>query len=416
MNKISIKNKVLKYIAPFFLETKQLDSNFIKTIPILNVSKTQMKYLVNSTYNVIYLEGKSIKGYFRECRIHKAPLEYISDIIEDYFTYVSYSKDAIKLKKEILGYLKKNSNMKKFLNMGVRNDKNSRITQFFKNPCNTEIIGISNNHSAELEQELQLMMQFIWGEIYTYILSCGTKYNNYQVINSNRQIATYELAKFLEAEELIPNTRYIKLCIDGTKIKLGTLMDIAPGISPEELLEVERKKINPELQRQFIRLNLLDVLCRHTDHRPGHNGNYNVSFNKLNELCKVCAFDNDAPTSFLPSSSIRFVTSAMTTPLVNNKGVFERPFICEDMSKILLKISKEDINKLLGRYLTYIQRKFIYLRLKAVKKAIMKSRKENSISFLEKDMWSYKTIEKEIKICETKKIVSYLYSFLEMIY
>ena len=416
MNKISLKNKVLKYIAPVFLETKQLDSDFIEKIPKLNISKMQVKYLVNSTYNVIYLESENTKGYFRECRLHKAPEEYISDIIDDYFAYVSYSKDAISLKKEILKYLEKNRNMKKFLNMGVRNDENSRIAQFFKNPCNTEIIGIPNDHSEKLGRELQLMMQFVWGEIYTYILSRGTKYNNYQVINTNRQIATYELAKFLDAEELIPNTRYIKLCIDGTKTKLGTLMDIAPGISPEELLENERKKINPKLQRQFIRLNLLDVLCRHTDHRPGHNGNYNVSFNKLNEVYGVCAFDNDAPTSFLPSSSIKFITSAMTTPLVNSNGTFERPFICEDISKILLKVSRKDINKLLERYLTYIQREFIYLRLKAVKKAIIKSKMEKSISFLEEDMWSYKTIEKEITMCKTNKIISYLYSFLEMTY
>lgn len=415
INKITIKNKILKYCAPILFRTRQMKKDFWANVPKISVAKENVNYLIHSTFNVVYINGKSVKGYFRECRKHIQKMEYVSELLDDYFKYIHVSVHDEAIRNEILGYLTIKKNLHKFFDMGVKNDPNSAIARYFQNPRATDMLGIPNGHSKELDEILPELLQFIWGEVYTYILNRGIARGSYQVFNTNRQVATYELAKCMGAEEIIPKTRYVKLIIDGTE-KVGTLMDIAPGICPEQMDGKSREQINPELQRQFMRLNFLDILCRHTDHRPGHDGNYNVSVNESGEVCSVSAFDNDAPTSFLPSGNIGFGTSAMTTSLITKEKFIARPYICKDIVENMTGIGRKEIKDSVGSYLSLIQCFFINKRLQALKYSIYKSKNKGLVKSLKKEDWSVDTVNKELSLCEERNMVSYLYAYYKMLY
>ena len=415
INKLTIKNKILKYCAPILLRTRQLEDGFWETIPSICVSKEDVTYLTHSTFNVVYINKESVKGYFRECRKHLNKTEYISQLLDDYFEYICESAYAEMIKKELLEYLGIKKNISKFFNMGVRNDTNSAIARFYQNPRVTELLGIPNVHSKELDDKLPELLQFVWGEVYTYLLNEGIEQGGYQVFNTNRQVATYELAKCLDAAELIPYTRYVKLIIEG-KEKIGTLMDVAPGICPEHMEENARMQIAPELQRQFIRLNFLDILCRHTDHRPGHDGNYNVDTDENGNVCTVSAFDNDAPTSFLPSGNVKFGTSAMTTSLITKDGMIARPYICKDIVEKIRNIDKKAIDSSVGRYLSTLQCFFINRRLQFLRCSIEKTEKIGLVRSLAKDEWSMNTVNKELALCSEEGEFSYLYAYYRMLY
>lgn len=415
MNSIALKNKIIQLISPILLNTNQYDDLFWKNTEEIRVNNIEIKYLIHSSFNVIYVENNSIKGYFRECRVHKKPIDFISDLINDYFTFVSKNNNYLALREELINYLGIRENLKLFMNMGVKNDPQSGFSHFLSDPSKTEYVGIPNFHSKELDNELPKFLQFVWGELYTYKLCEGLYYDHYQVFSANRQIATYKLSLLLGNSKIIPNTRYIKLHLDNG-VKYGTFMDVAPGVSPEEMKEHERKCISPLLQREFLYLNTLDILCRQTDHRPGHDGNYNVSVNDKGEVDGVCAFDNDAPTSFFVTGKIDFRTSARTTSFITNKNEIDRPYFPKELAELIIGIKTKNIDILLADNLTLIQRHFIKKRLKKLKKALTLSIEKKSILLLDKDMWSYETIKSEIDYCKNAGCVSYLYSYYELIY
>lgn len=413
---ITIKNQILKLIAPILFKTKDLKDKFIESVPEYEVNSEDIKYLIYSTFNVIKVDSKDLKGYFRECRLHDYPLRYISNLLDDYFNYVNPNECSDKIKKEILEGLKDKRNLKKFMGMGVKNDPNSSIAKFYNNANDVSIVGINKTHSKELDSELSTLLQFVWGEVYLYNMC---KYNNhyqYQTFNSNRQIATTILARLLGSSEIIPNTRYVKLKLDGKNVKFGTFMNDAGGVEPEALSDIERGKMSPNLQCEFMKLNVLDILCRHTDHRPGHDGNYNVLYNENNEIFSVCAFDNDAPTSFILSDKINFGTSAKTTPIINKKGFITRPYMSIEGYENLKNLSKQKLIKELELYLTKKQINYIYKRKKNLQKSIKKSFETNKIKLLSNNQWTYNTIHDELVLCEQNNEVSYLYAFYVLTY
>ena len=417
MNLNTIKNRALLVLAPLLLKPKSISEQYLKRLPLINCSQHEIKFIISSTFNVAYLENNNIKGYFRECRVHSSESTFLNEVIKDYFDYICNRSDKIVLKEEIYKYLNNKKNKKKFMNMGILNDKESTVYLFFKNTANTEIIGIPKVHSKELDEILPEFIQYIWGEIYAYKLNKGLKIGEFQTFNSSRQIATKVLADKLDMGELIPDTQYVKLKINGGKERLGTLMSIAKGISPEELDDKTRKRISPQFQREMSNLNMLDVICRQKDHRPGHDSNYNVEVNSEGFIISVSAFDNDSPTSFFPSKKIGFMTSAKTTSLINKKGVFDRLYIDQNISKKIEETPFSEINILLKDILTPIQLKYLEKRYNALCVAIKNSRESKTSIFLDLDEWNQKTIDNEINDCIVQENrISYMYAFYQMLY
>lgn len=419
MNSIlfSIKSFCLKKIAPFILKTRKIDLSDNSILDVLNVSSSEFTYLIHTSFNVAFLDASTFDGYFRECRRHLKITDYLRNVFKDFFVlFIRMSEDECEpLINELFSYFKIKRNLKKFIKMGVKNDSNSPVARFFKNPKDSRIIGIPENHSMLLDEYLVQLIQFTWGELYNYELNKNLSIDEYQCFSSNRQIATYELALLLGVRELIPRTRYIKIVIDNKIVKYGTLMDKSPGISPENITIDRMSIITPKLQRAFSRLYIFDLICRQTDHRAGHDGNYNIVFDNSGNAISLSAFDNDNPTTFLPSSRITFGTSSKTTPYVKN-GIINPKYFCADLYSKISKINKKDLCLSLNNYLTTIQIIFVIKRMKKIESIVRNGCKINRVILLNQSAWTEKTIMEEINMCEEQSLVTYLYSFIKELY
>lgn len=414
MNIISLKSMVLGYVGPRLYKTKGLTKAI--TMPGIKLDYSQFKYLIHSTYNVARVDVDGRCGYFRECRKHREPHAYLNEIISDYFKFVSHCHNSEILELEMKRYLSDNDNLNKLLRMGVKNDPKSRIAKFFQNPGHSSVIGIPDKHSNELDKELVDLLQFLWGEILTYNMCIKYKMGEYQTFNTNRQIATYQLARMLKIEYLIPTTRYVRIVFPDGKEKIGTLMDVAPGILPEKLQNDIRQKIDPMLQKKMSELCLLDLICRQTDHRPGHDGNYCVSFNNYGLVNAVQAFDNDAPTSFTLSRRINFTTSARTSPFIGQDNNIIYPYLSKEVVETLNCLKKQDINQCVGVYLSRMQCYYVWLRLNNLQRIIQKNFTLNHIILLNKYQWTFDTVQNELDLCRDQNITTYLYAYYTLSY
>lgn len=416
MNIISLKSKALGYIGPRLYRTKCFEEKNENTIPIIKLGYSNFKYLTHSTYNVAYIEICEKRGYFRECRKHENARLYLNSVISDYFRFVSCCHNSEALLYEIDGYLSDDRKINLLLKMGVKNDPMSRIAKFFKNPEHSSVIGIPDSHSNELDKVLVPLLQFLWGEILTYNMCIKYKAGEYQTFNTNRQVATYKLACMLKIEYLIPKTQYVKLVFPDGKEKMGTLMDVAQGISPEKLQDNMRQKIGPMLQKRMSELCLLDLICRQTDHRPGHDGNYNIVFDNNGFANSVEAFDNDAPTSFTLSKKINFVTSARTSPFIGNNDKIVYPYLSAEVIEAINRLCKNDIYQCVGSYLRNMQCQYIWFRVYNLQKAIQRNLCNHTITLLSDQEWTFDTIQNELSFCRDKNIVTYLYAYYTLTY
>lgn len=409
---IKIKNESMRLIAPIVFKTKPVDISDFDNVPSIEIDKSSFSYLTYSSFNVAFINEGQYSGYFRECRPHASRYTFVKTLLEDYYKFINSSSKMCTLQTLVLEKIRDKANIDRFFAMGVKNDFNSPVSRFFKDHSLSFLIGVPDCEQCFLG-ELASFVQFAWGEIYLYNMSRGLKETELQTFNSNKQIATYQIAKHLEISSLIPNTRFVKLCIDGT-VKIGTWMDVACGQSPEKMSSEQRHKISPRLQMEFAQLTLLDLICRQRDHRPNRDANYNINISCAGDAEALCAFDNDSPTSFFPSSRIDFTTSAATTPFVDSKGRIQMPFLSEETCLNILSMNYKWIDSELSAYLSRFQLRYLKKRIRNLQNSIQTAKANNDVVFLSQDQWNRETVEQELSFCENNHKVTYLYSFYHL--
>lgn len=80
---IRLKNKLMYLLSKTINRPKVNDISKLDNLTIKS-SKKNMRYLYNSTFNIIYISGEK-SGYFRECRLHLNEKNYLFSIIDDFF-------------------------------------------------------------------------------------------------------------------------------------------------------------------------------------------------------------------------------------------------------------------------------------------------------------------------------------------
>lgn len=380
-------NKMKGYaldLACKYLLTPRSFSQAPVDIRRIDCNASDVERILNTSNNVLRLATKDGFVYFRECKRHVEIHQFVANEIEYYYTVMH--PDLSEDRCHIEASLADRKRFAKFVNMGITNDVSSGAYHFCMG-YGGEHIGLDVMPPA-MEERVKDFVQCIWGELFAYRLNGGVRTGYYQTYNAVRSIATYRLAKLLGVEELIPQTEYAEVSVDGEDYLFGTIMKEAPGFSVEEMDEDDcRGFCSPELQRLLNNLNLLDVICHEKDHRPG---NYHVTVfdGKVNH---VMAFDNDSPNSF-GMGGISFETYLGCSPWTL-KGQLNRPFVDAKLAERILETTDKDLTNALSDLLNQFQLAMLKNRFHKVKKILAKTPKNR---WLVCDAWSEDTMEKEL--------------------
>lgn len=367
------------------IQVKEFDK-----IRSVSVERKHIKAIENTTFNVLEIDINGNKKYFRECRLHLPFDKYLKETVEDYFYFYTLNEEFIKNKQKILNIILDKKTIKKIYNMGIVNNPKSLTAKFFIKK-DLSILGLEDLSNIHIRDILDFI-QFLWGEVYSYRLNEGVKMGRFQTFNSSKIIAAKKLADLLQLDILIPRVEIVKLIIDDTNVRYGTLMDSANGISPSLLSVSEKLKVTPNFQKQCNSLNILDALMNEKDHRPG---NYYVK-TKEGKINSLEAFDNDSPMAFFLTKNINLVTYWESGPLINNEGIISLHQLDKSLAIKIESISKEEIYNNFRGILTKIQIYFLWKRIEKMKTVLKKTIElKKSFLFEDKD-WNEETITKEL--------------------
>ncbi len=356
-------------------------SNSVKFDEVIEIKNNNIRMINKSTFKVFEIEYNKKIYYFREIKRHLYFKDYLINLLNNYYRYCKLDAEMIRSKEKIYtAFLKKNT-LRKLYNMGYLFNESSMISAFFRT-LDYNIFDICELNYLNKKNIINLL-QFLWGEIFLYKLNVGLKIGFFETSNSNKELATKKLAELLSIGHLVPETKIVKLIIDGIDIKYGTLMDQVQGISPHNLLENEKQNYNANFIKDCISLNILDALATEKDHRPG---NYYVKF-KNDVIDTLQVFDNDSPKSFSISSSINLITYMGCGPLINRNNVLNYNFIDKSLYKNIIIIQYKSIESNFNDCLTLLQKYFLWLRIKKMKKVLNKSF-NNGLYLLEQNDWN----------------------------
>ena len=212
--------------------------------------------------------------------------------------------------------------------------------------------------------------------------------HQYHTYNSNRTITTKRIVNLLGEPGIIPESKYIRLILDGDE-RIGVTVAVAEGQAPKV---GEYDGITPEFQRQSLILNIADVICYQKDHRPG---NYFVT-TEGRMATGLCAFDNDCPTTLFNTPDISFTTYAGCSSILNENGLINRPYLDKESTDRLMSLSKVEVLMTISDSTSRAEREMLWKRIRRLQKAISRSVEYGSLVLLDKCDWSYEVLQKEL--------------------
>ena len=369
---------------------------------MISVTKQNVVNLENYSSNILMINYESSQFFFRECRKRYKTKQHIFLLINDFFERHS---DFEKLKVLIQSELFNNRKFKKFLCMGLKNDVNSNISQYIKSG-NPSILGLNIELEDNQKRVFKEFVFFMCNEIAAYKLNSGVKIGLFQTYNASRSICTKLIADLLNLSYLVPKTIFVELKFEEKKC-LGSLMERAPGQSVVKIPPDDRKRIvSAQLYHCLCNLNFLDSICYEKDHRPN---NYLVELDDNGVATGVCAFDNDAPLTFFPSSNPSFSSYMGCSGIIARDGTINRPYMDISLATRISNISFKDVKKTCSNYLNSFQIRAIFKRISKLKKSIELTQK-NRPSFLVEDAdWNIEMLSEDLS---GKYGKTYLSSFL----
>lgn len=200
------------------------------------------------------------------------------------------------------------------------------------------------------------------------------------------------IANYLNCKSLLTTSEWCKLIINGKIEIYGLLSSVAEGVNYNDKIckpyyHNMLKHIEPDVQRQLLNLNLLDLICNEVDHGPN---NYMLNF-RNDKVREICAFDNSHPHAFLPIYNLDFKPYHYQSQIVKN-GRIARPYLDKNFVEILnhLELSKLELS--LKPLLSHRQIKACIWRIIKLKDVI---RKDNHVKLLSKDEWTNETMYEE---------------------
>lgn len=355
--------------------------------------KQDMEYIVDSNA-VCHIPA--LNGYFCECRRHTAPRDYILKVVGDYFDRVSKTESAITEadRYAVTAALEKPENSELFFNMEKPHaDGESPLKSFLRSGDPAHIGLYTINNADEKTEVLKDFAIYASREIRAYKRSGILGAGKYQNAVGAKVMATYVMAQLLGLNDLIPETEYILLNVDGDA-RLGTFMKTADGICAMDIpFEKRQSIISPAFQKKLNDLNLLDAICHEGDHSPN---NYNAVLDDDGMAVGVSAFDNNGMSTFTAKSDVDFASYKGCSPFVTKEGRINRPHISKSTVLRLNAIKRREVSEALKAYLNPLQVCCAWRRLKKVRRAVCRTAKEKPSFIIDNSEWNEKTVLEEL--------------------
>ena len=379
MMKEEFKQNLL-YSMSYFLANSKVQPTPSYTV---QCTKDDVRYFASTPNTIIYFNKDGHEGFFRECRKHTPKREYLNQLLDEYCEYVFVNEYSEKCRQILEKKLADKESFKKFFDMGAGTASYTRITKFRKTH-DASIIGIQKPYPKWFENQLLMLVQYAWGALEEYKYNAFLDNGMYHTYNSNRTYGTKLVADMVGASELVPASQYVRMILDGVE-KYGIVVGVA-------VRQYGLNKISPEFQRQSLILNVLDAICYQKDHRPG---NYFVTV-KEGTAVGISAFDNDCPTTFMCSANIGFYTYSGCSPIVNSKGMINRPYLDKETTEALCSLDKTTIKQHLEGAISKTELIYLIKRVEKLKHAIQQSYDKGTLKLLDRMEWNFETINEEL--------------------
>ena len=217
----------------------------------------------------------------------------------------------------------------------------------------------------------------------TLYIASGKKYSHF---SATKSIASRIVAEELGMKHMITSAEYCNLKLEDGTIVFGVLSLAAEGARMID----SKIKLTGFLQKELLNMNILDLICFQTDH--GMN-NYNII--EYGEQCKICAFDNDNPNTFLPYPMIKDNFLGCSS-IISSDGLLNRPYIDRTTVDNLLNIDIEILKNRLTPYLNKLQICALLKRIHKIQKMIEKTVAQKPECIITNDEWNELTIKEEL--------------------
>lgn len=383
------------YYKLFINHTPKLKKSFFETLATYKILPQNFEYSNSSTYIVAKVKIDDKIYFFKECFPYYDKKTFLSDLIKDFF---SKNAELIEKSEYIKSVLTNRKGIKRFFMMGNKNDAKSNLNTFLKTG-EVSIVGYGMPKDKDDFMALKKFILFCWGNVSAYSMYDSKFFrakSGYNTYNANRAIAQKIIDGTL-GTNLLVGTHLVKL-ITAEKVRLGVLTDFAVGVNPNNLsITALKNSVSPSLQKQLNNLNIIDALCLEKDHGPN---NYNVVLDENGLTERVWCFDNDSTFSFYPIPSCRFFTYSKVSPIIDKKGRYCRKYVDRSLFDSIMNLDIKNLKSDLKPYLNFFQFVCLKSRIVQLKKAMLKSLKEETLLILSDNEWNDETIDYEINKAE----------------
>lgn len=365
-------------------------------------SDVKTEFILNFTNNLIKITKGEEVFYFKEAKPHASTLEEsIKTGVKDFFEEVVKDKE---IEKKVCDSLALPSNMRRLMRLGTKNEDGTNFNKYLTSG-DEKHLGFYTAQTEEEKKALRALSFYLYGEICAYKWNGRLRKGQLQTFTAVRTLGVIALSKTLGLQDIIADAKFVKIRLFN-KEKYGILARHVQGGGQTDVPCNERKKrITPSLLHHLNSLSILDAISGDNDHRVG---NYNVICDENGAYVCVISYDNDSPSTFLPTPF--FAKSIMNcSHIIAKNGQINRVALDKNLALSVLGIYKKTLKTTLCDYLSSLQIFCVWQRVKRLKKAIAKTIKAREDFVKENNEWNEALLSKELSGAYGK---TYLVSFV----
>lgn len=358
---------------------KRIDEN---ALTVTNLTAEAIGYAPLSTTPVAAVTHGGKTSFFRECAPRETRNQWLCRSISRFFEVVERTDATLMRQKPYISltfspesvalfrqYLTRKQGQKAFSAAMRRADRVAQSHRFsIWEPTDAEAV-TADFGMADVPRECRdlalYFAQYMSGAAAmrrTRGVVCGRAHD---LFAAGKAVATRLVAEKVGLAELIPPTAFCKIKMPNGESRFGVLSAQAPG---ERLCEMQSV---PDIafRAALTDLELLDALCFQPDH-----GANNCTVSTRAGKIRLCAFDNDHPSTFLPLPTVRRAFAGRP-PLVDRRGCIDRACIRAQTAQRLQNADVAALKRDLRPYLNGLQIAALVCRLHKLCRALRKTQR-----------------------------------------